>query len=85
MFVKGLNAMNQFPARVPVCKFIFACVMFMSWSVAATAADAGVLRFVQASPPGFPAPAAISENFSDAQRAKMNRDFLAAKKRVKVA
>jgi len=67
VFVKGLNAMNQFPARVPVCKFIFACVMFMSWSVAATAADAGVLRFVQASPPGFPAPAAISETFSDAQ------------------
>jgi len=59
--------MIQFPARVLVCQFAFVCVLFTSGSVAASAADAGVLRFVQASPPGGPAPAAISETFSDAQ------------------
>jgi hypothetical protein len=59
--------MSQFPARVLVCKFTFAWVLFTSWSVAASAAEAGVMRFVQAGPPGVTAPAAISETFSDAQ------------------
>ena len=67
VFVTSLSAMIQSPAHVLVCKFTFACVLFTTWSVAASAADAGVIRFVQAVPPGVPAPAAISETFSDAQ------------------
>src|SRR6478736_4803345 len=67
VFVTSLSAMSQFPARVLVCKFTFAWVLFTSWSVAASAAEAGVMRFVQAGPPGVAAPAAISETFSDAQ------------------
>jgi hypothetical protein len=67
VFETSLGAMIQFPARVLVCKFALACVLFANGFVAASAADAGVMRFVQVSPPGLPAPAAISESFSDAQ------------------
>jgi len=59
--------MNQFPARALVGKLVFAGVLFANWCAAANASDAGVMRFVQVSPPGFPAPAAISDTFSDAQ------------------
>jgi hypothetical protein len=59
--------MNQIPARVLVCKFVVACVLVTNGCIAANAADAGVMRFVRPGPPGLPAPAAISETFSDAQ------------------
>ena len=67
VFITGLGAMIKVPARVLVCKFAVACVLLATGSVAANAAEAGVMRFVQAGPPGVPAPAAISEAFSDAQ------------------
>jgi hypothetical protein len=59
--------MNQDPARDLVCKFFFVCLLFSTWCAAANAGDAGVMRFVPASPPGFPAPAATSDTFSDAE------------------
>jgi len=58
--------MNRFPARVLFRSF-FPGLMLANWCAAANAADAGVLRFAQASPPGTAAPAAMSEPFSDAQ------------------
>ncbi len=58
--------MNKNPGRVLLRRF-FPCLMLASWCAAASAADAGVMRFVQTSPAGSPTPAAISETFSDAQ------------------
>jgi len=58
--------MKQISAQV-VFRNLFLCLMLANWCAAARAADAGVMRFVQASPPGSPAAAAISATFSDAQ------------------
>jgi hypothetical protein len=59
----SLSAMNQFPGRLMFRQFCL-CALLTSWCAVA---DAGVLQFAQASPPGSPAATPVTETFSDAQ------------------